>query len=150
MLMRAASRVVVPLNAMCSTTWLMPASRVPSWPEPVRTKTLALALASHGMWIVTTRTPLGKVVRRVSRLSWRLIRVLSATRAGAAAAGPCLPELDSRPYDRPRRLSTTGAVHASLVHEIRPRRHAAGRERRRARPRQGRLRHQLEGAGRAW
>ncbi len=89
MLMRAASRVVVPLNAMCSTTWLMPDRRALSWPLPVRTNTLALALASQGMRIVTMRTPLGRVVMSVSGLATvagRVMPPLSATGAGRAAA----------------------------------------------------------------
>src|ERR1700761_565600 len=103
MLIRAASRVVVPLKAMCSTTWLMPDSRALSWPEPVRTNTLALALASQGMWIVTTRTPLGRVVRRVSWLSGNFMPPLSATgAAGARQRDIGLPAPDRGSYDGPR------------------------------------------------
>src|SRR5436190_20556741 len=51
-------RVCVPLNAMCSTKWLMPFRRRPSWLLPVRTKTLTLTLCRCGSRIDTTRTPL--------------------------------------------------------------------------------------------
>ena len=64
--MRWQSRSVVPLNAMCSTKWLMPFRRRLSWQLPVRTNTLTLTLSRYGMRTTTTRTPLPSVATDVS------------------------------------------------------------------------------------
>jgi hypothetical protein len=64
--MRWQSRVSVPLNAMCSTKWLMPFNRLLSCWLPLRTNTLTLAVCSCGSAMVTTRTPFVSVVTAVS------------------------------------------------------------------------------------
>ena len=156
MLIRAASRVVVPLKAMCSTTWLMPFSRALSWPLPVRTNTLALALASQGMAMVTTRTPFDKVVRTVSawgaRSSSRSSPIVGDRRPRARCKGRA-DEPRARPYHHALPSTRPGSPDAprrqdDAVRRCRPRRRRGADARRMPRTRYH-LRDQLEGAGRA-
>ena len=83
------SRPCVPLKAMCSTKWLMPFRRRLSWLLPVRTKTLTLAVCRCGRRIVTTRTPLARVVTVVSPSCSRSLVMRGLwRRSGRAAATP--------------------------------------------------------------
>src|SRR5687768_14122265 len=62
--MRRQSRVAVPLNAMCSRKWLTPLLAALSLREPVATKAPRLTLSRWGMWMLSTRTALGRTETR--------------------------------------------------------------------------------------
>src|SRR4051812_21978318 len=59
-----ALRVLVPLNAMCSSMWLMPCSASVSLREPALTQMPSEALSRCGMSSVMTVMPLSRVVDR--------------------------------------------------------------------------------------
>ncbi len=65
--MRRASRVAVPLNSMCSTTWLMPLTSFGSCALPLRMNTATVLVASAGVGSATMRTPLVRVCRVVKK-----------------------------------------------------------------------------------
>ncbi len=83
-LMRWQSRSWVPLNAMCSTMWLMPLSRALSCWLPVCTTTLTSTVCRCGVRMASTRTPLSSVISCVSSSPWLIGRIVAAGLARTA------------------------------------------------------------------
>src|SRR5690349_13776868 len=65
----SAVRVLVPLKAMCSRTWLMPCSASVSLREPALTQMPREALSRCGMSSVMTVMPVSRVVDRTLKLA---------------------------------------------------------------------------------
>src|SRR5258708_1659767 len=99
--MACTERVVVPLKAMCSRTWLMPLVAGVSSREPTCRNTPTLTLRTWGMGRASSLAPLGSVRRIGVVVSMRYCR--------------CGPLIAAQLGDQPcQRLVRLGATQAQL------------------------------------